>query len=377
MNEEQARALLKKYNEGTATPDEIRQVETYFFRYLKKREAWPDEQLLIQNQAAVRKHLLQQIKEDTQSTSTGLRWPRIAVAASIVLALSFGGYFLLHQQQTQQTAQNNHNDLLPGGNKAILTLANGRQIILTNAKNGHLAIQGQTVVNKTTDGQIAYQAGSSQDNEVTYNTMTTPRGGQYWVTLADGSRALLNAASSLKYPTSFNGKERIVELTGEAYFEVVHNDKQPFKVKTSGQVIEDIGTHFNINAYADEPVVATTLVEGAVKVTAGSDALQLRPGQQARLTSGHLELIKNADVDQVIAWKEGHFSFKDADIKEVMRQFARWYDVEVVYEGDVPSGRYAFNGALHRDIKASQALQILDIFKIRHRIDGKKIIITP
>jgi len=308
---------------------------------------------------------------------------RVAAAASIILGLTIGAYSLLHKKPAPQIAQNQTHEILPGGNKAILTLANGNQISLTDAKNGKLAVQGNTAISKTSAGQVVYQAAPSgtgnPQSEIAYNTVSTPRGGQYHLTLADGTNVWLNAASSIKYPIAFTGNDRQVEITGEAYFEVVHNAAQPFKVAVNGQTVEDIGTHFNINAYSDEPAIKTTLLEGAVKVsTAKQNGVTLVPGQQAQVIAGKFPSKINVvvvDADETVAWKNGLTSFDNADIYELMRQVGRWYDVKVLYEGDIPQKH--FTGAVSRSAKLSDLLKILELSDIHFKVEGKTITVMP
>jgi transmembrane sensor len=308
-------------------------------------------------------------------------WPRIAVAASIVVCLSAAAFFILHKAPIHQQIVRNEplkNDLAPGGNKAILTLSSGQQIVLTGARNGKLAQQGDAAITKTADGQIVYRkADRSAAAEVSYNTTTTPRGGQFQIVLADGTKVWLNAASSITYPTVFTGTDRQVQITGEAYFEVAHNAAKPFRVKSNGQTVEVLGTHFNINAYKDEPVVTTTLFEGSVKINKGTASALLKPGQQALVTekenNPNIKITDNVDLDQALAWKNGKFYFTNTGIEEVMRQVARWYDVDIEYKGKVPNMR--LSGSCYRDLTASKALAILEYTGINFKIEGRKIIV--
>jgi ferric-dicitrate binding protein FerR (iron transport regulator) len=277
-------------------------------------------------------------------------------------------------------------DIAPGGNKAVLTLADNSTIILDNAANGALTQQGNTKVLKLNDGQLAYNT-IGKTAEVLYNTITTPRGGQYQLTLSDGSKVWLNAASSLRFPTAFAGDERRVEMTGEAYFEVGRPHKTPprgkqrFIVDVAGKgEVEVSGTHFNINSYADEATINTTLLEGKVKVTAtGSglptpDSRLLSPGQQAQLNSkGQVSVNKNVEVQEVVAWKEGLFHFESTDIKTILRQFSRWYDIEVIYEK--PAGDEKYFCIVSRNSTLSNVLKSLQANAIKFRIEGKKLYI--
>ena len=214
------------------------------------------------------------------------------------------------------------------------------------------------------------------DQAIRYNTITTLRGGQYQVILPDGTKVWLNAASSLKYPTEFRGKERNVELTGEAYFEVAKNATMPFHVQSAGQTVRVLGTHFNINAYEDEGVIKTTLLEGSIQITYQQAKVLIKPGEQARVVAGSPDKIivdENADTDGAVAWKDGYFQFNHADIRTVMRQISRWYDVTVKYEGSVSSKD--FGGAIERNLKLSQVLHILEKSQVHFVINGKEVVV--
>lgn len=379
MIEKDAEKLLQKYLNGKCTPEEKAWVESWYLDVTEKSGLHEQFIDYKSKEAEIWSKLEHGsiLKSNTRSL-----WPRIAAAAAILVAfIAIGNYFLGHQKAKQQIYADQKNDLAPGGNNAVLTLANGSKVVLNHRKNGEISIQGSTAVTKKTDGQLVYQLNNTrQDRQaVLYNTITTPKGGRYWVILADGTKVLLNAASSLKYPTAFVGNERLVELTGEAYFEVVHDNKSPFRVKTGSQLVQDVGTHFNIQAYNDEPAITTTLLEGSVEVSLISGGqhktITLRPNQQSRLSHGDINLVPHVDVNLAVGWKDGHFRFKDAGIEEVMRELARWYDIDIIYEGTLPHD--LFTGSIHRNINASQALEILSFFKVHYRIEGKKIIIIP
>lgn len=261
-------------------------------------------------------------------------------------------------------------DVAPGGNKAVLTLSGGRRLVLDSTAADTVLTEGADIV-ANTGGRLAYKTGSSTDTEIAYNTLTTPRGGQYQLTLPDGTKVWLDAASSIKYPTTFTGKERVVTVTGEAYLEVAHLEHQPFKVMVGGRTIEDLGTHFNINAYDDEPTRKVTLLEGSVKV----EGVLLAPGEQAVIdpVSGKIN-IQRVETDQVVAWVKGKLSMDNLDVREIMRQVSRWYDVDVVYEGSIPQGR--FWGVINRNVALSNMLGVMRENGIRVNLEGKKIIVS-
>lgn len=306
-----------------------------------------------------------------------------AAAAVLFIMLSGGYFFVMNYAHLDNPKQIVHNatkqDIVPGGNKAILTLADGTKVILDSVNNGNITKQGNVTVIKLNDGQLAYQLSTSSTNStpatVLYNTISTPRGGQYQLILADGSKVWLNAASSIKFPNVFVGKERKVQITGEAYFEVAHNKDMPFRVWVNDMEVEVLGTHFNVNAYTDEPSVNTTLLQGSVKVIDGSNSKIIIPGEQAQIKEGGESGIRvsNVDVNEVIAWKNGLFQFNNADIESIMRQVARWYDVSVVYEG---KANETFSGGVPRTEDVMQLLKVLEATgKVSFNLVGKQIIV--
>lgn len=307
-------------------------------------------------------------------------WRKAAIAASVLLILSFGIYFYTNKEvktSPQITQKNNTllKDALPGTNKAVLTLGDGSTIVLNDAKDGVLANQGNIVVNKTKDGQISYSKKSTGLNtdDIKINKITTPRGGQYQVVLPDGSKAWLNAASSISFPTVFNQNKREVNISGEVYFEV-SKKATPFIVKSNKGLIQVLGTHFNVMAYDDETAMETTLLEGSVKIISGNASRLLKPGQRAQSENiGEIKITDHPDVNEAIAWKTGLFHFNDAEIETVMRQISRWYDVDVKYEGKMPHKQ--ITGKISRNVMASEVLSMLSYTGINFKIEGKNIIV--
>jgi len=306
-----------------------------------------------------------------------------AAAAAVLIFISTGIYFLATSDKKDislltknQPADGQKMDRVPGGNKALLTLADGSQIMLDSAGNGLLAQQGMTQILKKQDGQLVYNTSGTGTEELVYNILTTPRGGQYKITLPDGSKVWLNAASSLKYPAAFTGNERKVEITGEAYFEVAKDASRPFKVLVKEMEVEVLGTHFNINGYEDEAAIRTTLLEGKVKIHANERSDVLKPGQQSQWQkTGQLKLVNDADLEATMAWKEGNFQFENSDINTVMRQLSRWYDVEIEYKGTISKH---FLGTISRNVKLSQVLEMLQqTGVVKFKIEDKKIVVMP
>lgn len=299
---------------------------------------------------------------------TIVRWT--AAAAIVVLLAASGWWWMAGHQGRGKT----YSDVAPGGNKAILTLADGSRIALDTAQTGQLAVQGQTRITGQ-HGEVTYKT-TGNTADIAYNTMTTPRGGQYKLVLPDGSNVLLNAASSLRYPTAFTGGSRTVELTGEAYFEIAKNTTQPFIVKARGTDIKVLGTAFNVMAYDDEPGVRTTLVNGAVQVTTAAGTRTLEPGQLALAENGGLT-VGDADTDKETAWTTGFFKFDHTDIQYIMREVARWYDIDVVYETTMNASD-TYSGRISRNLPLSELTAFLEGNGIHHfRIDGRQLTVLP
>ena len=319
----------------------------------------------------------------------------IPAAAMILLVVISGIYFAGWKKVSRQVAVKGigsdrfKNDVSPGGHKAVLILGDGARIVLDSAKNGELAQQGDAKVIKLGNGELAYHAVSA-NAPLTYNTISTPRGGQYRVVLPDGSKVWLNAASSLRFPTLFTGRERRVELMGEGYFEIAKNPSMPFMVSVMAAgaqagneqgggertEVEVLGTSFNVMAYTDESAVRATLLEGSVRIRKGADNKLLKPGQEAQLQrDGGLRVVENADIEEAVAWKNELFLFDNTDIRTAMRQIARWYDVDVRYEGISHGG---FNGQISRKVNVSELLKMLELTGEAHfKIEGKQVTVLP
>lgn len=312
-------------------------------------------------------------------------WQRIAAAAILLIVLAGGVFYVLNRNNrhspelTASDPQEKRfkNDVDPGKHRAMLTLANGQTVILDSAAGTITDQAGAKVLNQ--EGILNYElSGTEPAAYIAYNTLTTAKGEIYHVRLSDGTRVWLNSGSSLRYPVVFARNERVVEITGEAYFEVNPMNVSPadsrmpvpFIVKKGNMQVQVLGTHFNVNTYEDEKDIKVTLLEGAVKVSNKEQAITIRPGQQALVNSSTIQL-SNPDLQQVIAWKNGVFNFTNVDIQEIMRQAARWYDIEVVYQGN-PSGE-KFRGKISRDARLSELLEVLELTDVRFIIDGKKI----
>jgi transmembrane sensor len=314
---------------------------------------------------------------------------QISMAAAAILLLGSITILYIHnKRRTASIAQVINRSaeavapLAPGGNKAILQLGNGSTIVLDSAHNGLLARQGAARVLKLDSGQLSYQGDTQAGaHPVVYNTISTPRGGQYQLVLPDGTAVWLNAASSLHFPTAFTGKDRTVTMTGEAYFEVAKDPSRPFHVRTGDMTVDVLGTHFNVMAYTDEKSVKTTLLEGAVKVSEGGQERLLSPGQQASLNlfpqapAPSQISVRPVDVQQVIAWKNGFFEFDNMDLGTIMRQISRWYDVDIRYETADTSAR--FGGGISRKLNLPDVLRLLEVNGVHFRLENRTLTVIP
>jgi len=390
--EEHTRILLRRFADNSATVAEIS--ELLELLRLPEGDAMLHSFIIeLGNQTNL---YPSQIKVDWENMWNGVKkvtqpaivrkmvWRKIAAAAIIILMLGAGLIWFTNNKKQDNIALNEKpkikNDVAaPNTVNAVLTLGNGQRIILDSTGNGTLATQGPVQIIKSGDGQIAYKGNS---DETVYNTLLNPRGSKVVnITLNDGSKVWLNTESSLRFPASFTGDERKVTVTGEAYFEVAHNEKKPFIVDVSGTEVKVLGTHFNIHAYNDESNIKTTLLEGSVEVSVPSSSslervgVRLKPGQQAIKTGdGKLTINNNVVIEDVMAWKNGLFNFNNADIQDIMRQASRWYDVEVIYEGTPSAERY--KGKVARNTSLAEMMKILELNGVKYGIEGKKIILS-
>jgi len=393
--------LFKKYLENKCSPEELKLL-------LKEFDIEGNEDLLrslvnreLENEQGIKSFTEEELENSLRGTFNAIKtkldsekinvvapvvplikrnWFRLAVAAVFVLAVT-GVYLLVNQHPGEPPVANNQqltNDILPGGNKAVLTLSNRSDIILESVSNGTIIEEGDTKISKLNDGQVVYNRLEEKPTQVLYNMVTTPRGGQYQLLLADGSKVWLNSASFIRFPVSFTGDERRVEVSGEAYFEVAKDPSMPFKVDIAGKnEIEVLGTHFNINSYFDDGTIKTTLLEGSVKVTSlkTGESKLITPGQQAQVNTDGQIAINKADPDKVMAWKNGYFNFDGADTRIVMQLISRWYDVDVIYESTVPQREFV--GDIEKNLNLSQILKILEKNDLHCRLEGRKLVVLP
>ena len=408
--------LFKKYLENECSPGEVKILLSHFeagvnetiLKTLIRQELEKNHQdprkndsswkpLLEETYENIRKEVQKEKKHKGGIKSVlTLIWLRYAAAAAIFTAGAVGVYYVFFNRVSKTEVIVNDKkspqvqDVAPPANtNAVLTLANGTKIVLDSAKNGALAVQGSIKVLKLADGQISYNGTVDNIDEVKYNMLTVPRGSQVVsLTLSDGTKVWMNAESSLRYPTAFVGNERKVEISGEAYFEVVHLTPRPspqggeggrptpFIVKKGDTEVEVLGTDFNVNAYDDESNIRVTLVEGSVKVKNANESITIKPGDQAEINKqGKIGLNKNVDVEAVMAWKNGLFVFNYTDLELIMRQIGRWYDVDVQYSG-TPAIEKHYSGYMPRLVNLSRVLHMLESAGgVEFTIDGKKIMV--
>ncbi|MBB6500729.1 FecR family protein [Pedobacter cryoconitis] len=378
MENERARKLIAKYLAGNCTPEERSIVESW---YLKETADEPEE-IEEPSYAALQQELWNNISKQNKRKypfRPKIYWSAAAVA---MLLLSAGLYFrVYHPAKPDGVSDFTSVDIGPGTSKALLTLADGSKIVLDDSINGQIAKQSGCLVTKTADGQLVYTIQSNPGGttdlkaQSLFNTIETPKGGQYQVNLPDGTKVWLNAASSLSFPVRFSGLQRKVVLKGEAYFEVEKNKKMPFIVDSKQQKIEVLGTHFNISAYDNERATKTTLAEGSVRVSMTDNNQQeqiLKPGQQS-VVDKKIKVIP-VDVEEELAWKDGLFTFNNETLENIMQKVERWYDVKVDFQDPALKEKH-FSGTVSRFDRVSQLLKTLELTgSVHFKIEGRRII---
>ncbi|HEX5552375.1 MAG TPA: FecR domain-containing protein [Chitinophagaceae bacterium] len=382
--------LLDKYLNGSASEEEARLLKEYYRRLDQKsgKDLSAEEEEILYRKMLEniyeKIHGEQHVKRHSQVKRIKIFW---YAAASILLVLLFsvGMYFFEYMQPVQRIAVHKQlHDITPGGNRALLTLSNGATIVLDSVRQGQLASQGNSKIVKADSGLLLYQlavgnkqvAGGGRESPVQYNTLTTPRGGQYQLVLPDGSKVWLNSASSIHYPTAFTGKKRKVVITGEIYMEIAEDADHPFIVATRNSDITVLGTRFNVMAYDNEPEVKTTLLEGLVKVSipGNKKTTIIKPGQQADVDNIDQNIeVKKVNADDVAAWIHGLLSLNDCSVQEFMNQLSRWYDVDIEYSGKIIDKR--FGGTINRNAHLSDVLSALSAIGIHTKLEGKRIIV--
>ncbi|TWF45668.1 FecR family protein [Chitinophaga polysaccharea] len=373
VNHDQLVQLAQRIADGTATTADI----SLYNELLSKVDAGEDwDEAELGDRTATEKLLRRRIYQHA-GIRRNMLWSMVvktSVAAAIAALMVFTGMKLWKAGSQQKDGDKlmAGKAMVPGSNKAVLTLANGETVVLDSAGN-RVMQQGSATIHLR-NGEVVYNNTAAQQQA--FNVLTTPAGGQYQLVLPDGTKVWLNAASSLRFPAGFDGKERRVELSGEAYFEVAQDTKMPFVVQSGDKQVQVLGTHFNLMAYQEEPSTDVTLLEGAVKVIHRTDTALLKPGQQAKLVdTRRIQLVLHADTEKIIAWKNGFFSLNGEGTEVVMRQLARWYNAEIVYAGKIPDLK--FEGSIKRSYELADVLAILEESGIHFKIEGRKIIVLP
>jgi transmembrane sensor len=380
----QLQKIAKRVLGGTASKAERKFLDEYYDLFESSKNQ-PNDLTQQENN-----EIYQDVKTRLQFTTNTLNTPkthlfyisRVAAAITVLMVTTIATYYIVKTNRAIapiKYAVVTNTTIVPGSNKATLTLANGTVIALDDKKSGTLAKQLHVQISKTDKGELVYSSIPVNNGDVTtanqFNTLQTPRGGIYQIKLPDGTRVWLNSSSSLRYPVTFSGTERKVDLEGEAYFEVAHNADMPFKVVSKTQTVEVLGTHFNINAYADEDYSKTTLLEGSVRVTIPTTTKPaiLVPGQQSIAKPSGIK-VRKADGDNIVSWKNGLFQFDNDEIHSIMKKICRWYDVEVEYEKGIENMR--FGGTVSRYANIDQVLNKLELTNTIHfKIDGRRIMV--
>jgi len=375
MQKHDIKQLLERYKEGTCSEEELAILERWYLNWKTQPFNLSENELMSD---------LQEIKSrlPKKQRFKGFYY-RIAAAAFILITLGTAFYYNnLNKSSLPKNSPKElvkQDEILPGGNKATLTLANGKTILLDAVASGKILQEPGIQISKTADGMVVYKVTELKNShQLSFNTISTPKGGQYQVLLPDGTKVWLNAASQLRFPVAFTGNDRKVELSGEAYFEVAKNKDKPFKVLTTHQEIEVFGTHFNVNAYANEAITKTTLLEGKVRVTKGKTTAWLKPGQQAlnSATSANLMVKEVSDLSEAVAWKNGLFMFDNEDIYTIMNKISRWYDVDVQYVEDLHGKTYSGNISKFKEV--TEVLKTMELTGTIHfKIEGRRILVMP
>ncbi|MBO9673108.1 MAG: FecR domain-containing protein [Sphingobacteriaceae bacterium] len=383
MDHNQLRALLQRYEKGECNPEEEALIERFYLSESANETLAKDPDGIEKDREKIWKNIAQATTPPKNKTKSF--YIAVSVAASFIMILGY--IFYSNPSPTVKTNVPEKNTtayahIVPGGNVAVLTLADGTKLGLDKSPLGKIALQDGAEISKTANGQLSYQLVSVPavtDGQMASNVLSTPRGGQYQVVLSDGTKVWLNAASVLHFPARFTGQQRLVTLEGEAYFEVAKDRHKPFKVLSAGQTVEVLGTHFNINSYADEKSTRTTLLEGSVRIRAKSHNGQenmaiLKPGEQA--TNAADLKVTQADVQETIAWKNNQFTFHSKPLSAIMRDISRWYNVDVEYKGNI--SEKSFTGSVSRYAEIAKVLETLELTNMVHfKVEERRIIAMP
>ncbi len=384
LTKERLEDLATKKLNGTITQEEQFLLDEWLSAPTPEQNLWygSEEEFVLKMRLLKRIHTEADIEEtQIKNTIPPLRrrlYQWLSAAAVLLVMMGAVVWFGQHFNRTKTAQPVAGTDIAPGSVGAILTLSDGTTVLLDSIQDGVVASQSGARA-MFGNGKLFYQLQKNASAEPVYNTITTPKARQIQLALSDGTKVWLNAGSSIRYPVVFNKKERYVEVSGEVYFEVTKNTRSPFRVSVAGrETVEVLGTSFNINAYENESVIRTTLLEGSVKVKGVAGEGILKPGEQSVSETGEgkkgFRIRAGIDVHKVVAWKEGAFDFDGASLEEIMRQLERWYDIKVIYEGKVPGMR--FGGRLDRNTSLASLLKILKDAEVNFRIEGRTLIVT-
>lgn len=375
--------ILEKYRKGKASYEEEQFLHAYYNLFETDEDGFKD--LDYSAKESLKKDIQKELKsrmalEGSSKNNKKHFYFRWASAAAVFAIIVLGAYLyqkqevVINRYSINKGDSSQTQDIAPGKSKAILTLADGSAIELDAAGNGMIARQAGSSVKKIKEGELVYEdlESNQQINKIVYNTISIPRGGEYKLTLPDGSKVWLNSASSIRFPTAFSKSERKVEITGEVYFEVSKDQNRPFQVVSAHQTVEVLGTHFNVDAYDDEGETKTTLLEGSVSIIHQSTKRLLKPGQQSLVSNEGINVV-SADLESAVAWKNGYFKFNREGIQSIMRQVSRWYDVDVEFRGKIPQDEFV--GKIKRNSNVSGVLRILKLSNVKCWVEGRKIII--
>jgi len=376
FNKNELTRIAEKVVAGNASPEEIEFLHQYYDVFDKETDI--TEEMSQEEREFLKKEIMADIQANINLPAPNKEFQFIhllKIAASIILVVALGyiGFQSLYHKNSRPNTDQTVTDVLPGGNNAVLTLADGSTYVLNQMAKKILVKKGNLKIEKTKEGQLVFSViNSNSVAESALNTITTPNGGQYEIILPDGSKVLLNAASSLKFPNSFNGNKREVQLTGEGYFEIAHLAEKPFYVKSEGTTVQVLGTHFNVNAYQYNQI-KTTLLEGSVKLSSNAASIRLVPGEQGLTNESGSIQTRKVNADKEVSWRKGWFNFDGSSIVEVMEEISRWYDVEVIYEGKIPHKE--ITGKVPRNAKLSVVLEMLRYSDLQFEVNSRKITI--
>ncbi|UYQ95938.1 DUF4974 domain-containing protein [Chitinophaga horti] len=370
MDQEDLLALIARVEKGTATDEELARYNAWCNAFQADEQPVPDFDRISKN-------MLEAINQQIGPKRRRVPVYRVAAAAAVLAIAATAAWYWYPRNETITAPQARHQQQQQPAEKVTLVLGDGSRITLDDAKEGELAATSGARVIKLKGDQLAYEAASGAPAKLEYNTLQTPRGEKYRITLPDGSQVWLNASTTLRFPTRFEGKERVVELTGEAYFDIAQNAAQPFKVKSGDMEVQVLGTGFNIMAYPDEPAIRATLLTGAVRLASNEQQVLLKPGQQGIYKSTQTGFkVTSVNTDHVVAWKNGLFVFENEDIATIMRRIARWYDVEVELAPGLEDKRFGATISQQKNIQlVLKALETTG--SVHFKIQGKKILVMP